>query len=201
MENSERCPYVYSSLVIAYYSEADKSFRAKCNFAAIVMYWAAVDCAIEYELRGGIEASAKTLKGREAVPFNPTKIKEKVSKLIRIFPALDEWENDLVFLYDCFRNSFLHGRVTSVETGPHPQYPDRVNAAIIKSKAGSFTLGFEKRLQPGEKAGILQSNENLARERWLIDGSRRVATNMKSHCTGFLQDLNDSVNSDRMRIH
>jgi hypothetical protein len=70
----EDIKYQCNQLVRILYKEAIRCQEDKCNFAAIAMAWAAVDYAIDFELRGGAITNPKTGKQRESYSFKSSDI-------------------------------------------------------------------------------------------------------------------------------
>lgn len=106
--------YDYNQLVQDLFKEATQCLENKCHFAAIAMTWAAVDHAVDFELRGGAIINPKTGKHRKGRSFQPSDIDGKLKEFYSLYPEMKQCEGDILLLYKGLRNPFLHVRVRDV---------------------------------------------------------------------------------------
>ena len=106
--------YDYNQLVKDLFKEATQCLENKCHFAAIAMAWAAVDHAVDFELRGGAIINPKTREHRKGRSFRPSDIGGKLKEFYSLYPEMKQCEGDILLLYQGLRNPFLHVRVRDV---------------------------------------------------------------------------------------
>lgn len=179
--------WFYSGLVRLYYDEACRCYENRAFFACIAMCWATLDYAIEHELHGGSKCNPQTLETRKPVPHDCYKMEAKLQKMWVLFPKLSKWNDNLLWVYDCFRNTFLHAKLEKITKKPIPGYPETVQAICLESSRGGFTLGVESTVWSSDLK--LPYNERVSQEPRLIAGSEKVAERLLKLTTKFIKEL------------
>lgn len=186
-------PRFYSNLAEVYYDQAIRCHQNQISFACIAMCWAAIDYAVEHELKGGAKLSPKTLLPRQAIQFNPRDIPAKLKKLWLLFPALQKWDDDLLLLYGCFRNTFLHGKLDNVSESMG-QAPEGLSAIALKSRGRESIIAYTSRLSSVlwdiEQASVFESTD---KETLLIGAVVNVSTQAVEIMGDFLKELGDEI--------
>jgi len=194
------CPYTYNQLVTSYYDEAAKCLENKCYVAAIAMFWAAIDYAIEHELRGGskfVKTSPVVGLTRLPVKFNRASVKDKLEKLWEIFPLLRPWNDKLLRLFDKYRNTYLHAKFINFKESPVPQTGNAQLSQITLQNVD----GEEELLAIGRNVFDCRDSEtkrltkHLDTEMYIEMCKEKIAHQVFTATNQFLLELNQSIAS------
>ncbi|OGS04903.1 MAG: hypothetical protein A3G41_01810 [Elusimicrobia bacterium RIFCSPLOWO2_12_FULL_59_9] len=176
MQSGDRQPNFYSNLAALYYDQAVRCAKNKCSFACIAMCWAAIDYAIDHELRGGSKLNLETLQPRPQIPHNSHDIPGKLKRLWLLFPELKGWEDELLVLYQCFRNTFLHGKLENMKEHTLDGTGNAIRTISVESGGKAFPLGHTIELFSAiAEADRTSSADRMSKEVHLIGAAEKVA--------------------------
>lgn len=169
-------PVFYSNLAALYYGEAVRCAENKCSIACIAMSWAAIDYAIDHELCGGSKLNPETLQPRPGIRHSSQDISGKLKKLWLLFPELRGWEDELLALYQCFRNTFLHGKLDNITERAVDGVAPAMREVAVESGKRTFTLGYTIELFSAlADADRTTSAERMSKEVHLIGAAENTA--------------------------
>lgn len=198
--------YDYSNLVNVYYDEARRSFAQGCSFATIAMCWAAVERAIEHELRGGSIVDDKGRIGRQSVEFDSKQAPAKIGALLVLFPSLEVFRERLLALY-WMRNCFCHARLLEIQEEVNCGSETQIaNASLItlKDSAKHSTrqrlLGIKFLVAEAENTPIFPKDSSMidiGKENDLIGAAHNAAQECLQITEDFLNVLMDAIRARR----
>ena len=191
------CPYTYNQLVASYYEEAEKCLNNECYISAIAMSWATIDYAIEHELRGGSKfLKTSPVVGLTRLPllFNRTSIKDKVEKLLTIFPSLSSWSNKLPRLYDKYRNTYLHAKFVNFKESHTSQTGPHITHITLENLDGEEELlAVERTMLDCRDSKTKELTKHQDTEMYIGMCKERIARQVFAATNQFLSALNQAV--------